>query len=307
MNKSYEPDGQFVERLEWQLSSEYRRENRLKTSSGKIAVSRRMVAIAVAVGVLMTGVAVTKAADYIKDSWQKKIEIARVETELELKKVQLESIREMASDIQTRVSNGLIREDEYQAMKLAVQNAELDFKKSLLNQEEVKMSGEIPRNELYAPMVGGRDFVSERLQIEIKEVELVLEQLGIHLERANKLVAQNLVQEADMEAIQAEIAGHKVKIDKLQQRLDLRKRFLAREITAREVELKGRLTAAENNYHTAQAKVDSLSKQLNRLQALEANGAISHMETRQLEYALVAAQAELNLAVLEMDVLEKLK
>jgi len=307
VNKTYEPDDQFVDRLEWQLSSEYRRASRLKSSTGKIAVSRRMVAIAITIGVLMTGVAVTKAADYIKESWQKKIEMARVETEVELKKVQLESIREMASEIKARVSNGLIREDEYQAMKIAVKNAELDFKRSLLNLDEVKMSGEIPRNELYAPIVGGRDFVSERLKIEIMEVEMLQKQLNIHLERFSQLVKQNLVQENEMDIVQAEIAMQKVKIDKIQERLDLRKRFLAEEITAREVELKGRLTAAENNCHLAQSKVDSLQEQLSRLQTLETQGTVSHMEVKQLEFALDAAQAELKLAALEMDVLEKLK
>jgi multidrug resistance efflux pump len=307
MNKDYEPDNQFVENLEWQLSSEFRRASRLKPSPGKIAVPRRMVAIALAVGVLMTGVAVTKAADYIKDSWQKKIEMARVETEVELKKVQLESIREMASGVKTRVADGLIREDEYQAMKIAVENAELDLKRSLLNLDEVKMSGEIPRSELYAPMVSGRDFVSERLKIERKEVELVLEQLNVHLERISRLVEQNLIRGDEMDHIQAEIAMQKVKIDKIQERLDLRTRFLARDITAREVELKGRLTASENNFQLAQSKVDSLLEQLNRLQALETRGAVSHMEVKQLEFALDAAQAELKLAILEMDVLRKLR
>ena len=65
----------------------------------------------------MTGVAVTKAADYFKDSWRKKIEMARVENEVELKKVHLESIRKMASEMKARVANGMIREDEYQAIE----------------------------------------------------------------------------------------------------------------------------------------------------------------------------------------------
>jgi len=307
MSKNYEPNSQFLERLEWQLSSEYRRTNRLKPPSGKIAVPRSMVAVTLAVGLLMTGVAVTKAADYIKDSWKKKIEIARVETEAELKKVHLESIREMASDVKTRVSNGLIREDEYQAMKLAVENAELDLKRSLLNLEEVKMSGDIPRNELYAPLVGGRDFVSERLIIEKMEVELVMEQLGIHLERIKQLVEQSMVRGDEMNQIQMELANRKVIIDKIQQRLDLRARFLAGEIAAQEVEIQERMSGAERNLHLAQSKVDALNEQLKRLKTLEVQGEISHMEVVQLQYALDAAQAQLKLATLEMDVLEKLK
>lgn len=306
MSKNYEPDNQFLDKLEWQLSSEYRRTNRLKSPAGKIAVPRWMVAASLVVGILMTGVAVTKAADYIKDSWRKKIEIARVETEVELKKVHLESIREMAYDVKMRVSNGLIREDEFQAMKLAEENAELDLKRSLLNLEEVKMSGEIPRNELYAPMVGGRDFVSERLTIEKKEIDLVMEHLGIHLERIKQLVEQSMVRGDEMNQIQMELANRKVMIDKIQQRLDLRTRFLAGEITAQEVEIQERMTGAERNLYMAQSKVDALNEQLKRLKNLEVRGEISHAEVAQLQYALDAAQAELKLATLEMDVLEKL-
>jgi hypothetical protein len=266
-----------------------------------------MVAIAVAVGVLMTGVAVTKAADYIKDSWRKKIEIARVETEVELKKVHLQSIKEMAYGVKTRVSDGLIREDEYQAMKLAVQNAELEFKRSTLNLEEVKMSGDIPRDELYAPMVGGRDFVSERLTLEMKRIALNLEQLQISQERISWLIEQNLARGDEVEHLKAEMTNRKMEIDKIQERLDLRARFLAREITAQEVEIEDRMTGAERNLHLAQSKVDSLKAQWKRLQALEAQGTITHRELMQLQYALDAAQAELKLATLEMDVLKKLK
>ncbi len=307
MNKTYEPDDQFVGRLEWQLSSEYRRTNRLKSAPEKIAVPRRMVAIAVAVGILMTGVAVTKAADYIKDSWRKKIELARVETEVELKKVKLESIKEIASSIKSRVSNGLIREDEYLAVKLSVEKAELDFKRSYLNLEEVRMSGDIPRNELYAPLVGGRDFVSERLELEKQEIGLDLEQIEIQLERINQLVEQNLVREDERGQIQKVVAERRIMIDKIQKRLDLRARFLAREITAQEVEIQDRMTGAERNLHLAQSKVESIKNQLERLQTLEAQGNITHMELKQMQYALDAAQAELKLATLELDVLKKLK
>ena len=307
MSEIYEPDNQFLERLEWQLSSEYRRASRLKSASKKIAIPRRLVAAACMVGILMTAVAAIKAADYIQDSWRKKIEIARAETEVELKKVYLESIKERAAEVKIRVTNGLIREDEYKLINLAAENAELDFQRSLLNLDEVKASGEIPRNELYAPLVGGRDFVSERLEMEKKAVELDLEQLNIHLGRLIQLVEQNLVRGDEMDRIQAEIANRKVMIDKIQERLDLRTRFLTGEITAQEVEIEDRMTGAERNLHLAQSKVDSLKEQLEGLKSLESKQMINPMEVKQMQYALDAAQAELELATLEMDVLKKLK
>jgi len=307
MNKIYEPDDRFMERLEWQLSSEFRRANRLRSSSGRITVPRRTVAIAAVIGVLITGVAVTKAADFIKDSWRKKIEIARVETEVELKKVHLESIREMASSAKSRAANRLIREDEYQAMKLALENAEWDLKRSLLNLDEVKMSGDIPRNELYAPLVGGRDFVSERLMIEMRESKLGLEQLENNLSRIKEMVENKMVQRTEMDMIRTDITARKIMIDKIQKRLDLRARFLDRDITAKEVEIQDRLASAERNLFLAQSKVKSLKDQLERIKILEAQGGINHMEVKQIEFALNAAKAELKLAALEMEVLEKLK
>ncbi len=96
-------------------------------------------------------------------------------------------------------------------------------------------------------------------------------------------------------------------IAKIQQRLDLRAHFLAGELTAQEAEIEDRLTDAEENLQMAQARVESIRGQLERLEALEARGEISHMEVIQMQYALDAAQAELNLAILEMDVLKRLK
>ena len=307
MNKTHQPDSLFLDRLEWQLSSEYRRASRLEPSSRKVILPRKLVALGLVIGVLMTGVAVTKAADYIKDSWRKKIEIARVETEVQLKKLHLKSMREMASDIKIRVSSGLIREEEYQAIKLAVEQSEMDLKRSLLNMEEVEMSGDIPRNELYAPMVGGRDFVSERLTIEMKEAELRMKQLRIQQERIEQLVEQKVVRGEELHLIQAAINDQKVMLDKIHQRIELRARFLAREITAKEVEIEERMSAAEQNLQLSRSKVESLETRFKRLQTLEAQGKISHTEVIQFQHALDAARAELKLATLEMEVLEKIK
>ena len=307
MTRTYEPDSRFVERLEWQLASEYRRANCLKPSSGKVAVPRRMVAVALLLGVLTTGVAVIKAAEYIKDSWRKGIEIARVGTEVQLKKAHLESTREMAARAETLAASGLIQEEESQVLKLGVEKAALDLDRSLLNLDEVKASGVAPRDELYAPVLGGRDFVSERLKMQIKDVERELELLGHRSDRVQRLVKVGVVSEEELGQIQADIDARKAMIDETRKRLDLRKRYVAGEVTAQEVEIGDRMAVAEKNQHEAQTRVDSLMKQLERSQAQEALGVVSPRETSQLRYALDAAQAELKLAALEVDVLGKVK
>jgi multidrug resistance efflux pump len=307
MTKTYEPDSKFVERLEWQLASEYRRANSLKAAPGKVAVPRRMVVVTLVAGVLLAGVAAIKAADYIRDSWRKGLEIARVGTEVQLKKAHLESTREMAARAETLASSGLIREEESQVLKLGVVKAALDLDKSLLNLDEVKASGVAPRDELYAPVLGGRDFVTERLKIQIKDVERDLELLGNRLDRSRQLVELGVVSGEELDRIQAEIAARKTTVDETRKRIDLRKRYVAGEVTAQEVEIGDRMAVAEKNLHQAQTKVDSLMKQMERSEAQEAVGLVSPRETSQLRYALDSAQAELKLAALEVDVLGRIK
>ncbi|MBE3124983.1 MAG: hypothetical protein IMZ57_04920 [Acidobacteria bacterium] len=226
---------------------------------------------------------------------------------MKLKKTHLEFTKEMATRTETLVSKGVVGEEENQVMKLATEKAELDLKTSLANLDEVNASGEIPLNELYTPVVGSRDFVSERLKIERKEAELGLKPLGSRLGRFQPLVKKGLVSKDQLDQIQAEMAARKATIGEIQKRLDLRKRFVAGTIMAQEVEIEDRMTEAERNMSSTQSKVDSLQEQLKRLRALETRGLISPTESHKLQYALDAAQFELKLAAVEMDVLQKAK
>ena len=306
MHNAYEPNEKYVERLEWQLASEYRRMDRTK-AAGKIAVSRRLVATAVTVGVLLTGVAAIKAADVIKDSWRKKIELARAETQVKLKTARLESLRQMAARTESLVSSGLVREEEYRLMTIAGEKAVLDLEKSRLNLDEVNASGLPPNDELHAPLEDGRDFVSERLSVDIKVVEGDLEALVNRWKRFDELLEKGLVQADDQERLRAEIDARRRVIDGILKRIDLRKRFVAGEITARDIEIKDRMSVAETNLSQAKAKVAALKAQLERLASLAYKGMVSSRESGMLRLALDEAEAELKLAALEVEVLGNVK
>ena len=307
MTKTYEPYSRFVERLEWQLASEYRRTNRWKPSTGKVAVPRRMVVATLLIGVLLSGVAVIKAAEYIKDSWRKKIEVARAETEVRLRKARLEFTREEASTAKTRYSTGLIQEEEYRELKLAADKAALDLEISLLNQKEVSASGETPRNEIYAPVIGGRDFLGERLKFERMTLELDLATLKSRAEQLERMVEIGLVSADDLEQVRGQIAAESVMLDKAQKRIDLRNRFIAGKASAGEAEISDRLLTAEGNFARAQKVVEAQKKRLEWVQDREAIGLISNSWVQQVRYGLDKAQAELSLAALEIEVLRKVK
>ncbi len=304
MIKNAEPDGQFVDRLGWQLSSEFRRLERLR-ASGKVVVPRRLVATSLMAGVLLSGVAAIKAADYFKDSWRKRIEVARATTEVELKEARLASFREQAARTEDLFSRGLIESEQRTMMAFAVESAQRDLDRALLDRDEVESTGRPPRDELFAPLAGGRDFVTERLRNEIASVEAYLDMVAKRWERLDELVKAGLAHESERGEIQAEIDSRRAAIEGLLERIELRKRFVAGEITARELEVRERKSVADKNLAEARVRVGHLKKEMERLQDLAARGMVSPIETSQLRYGLEEAEAQLKLAALEVEVLEK--
>ncbi len=307
MPKNFEPDSEFLDKLEWQLASEFRRMSRLKPAAGKVAVPRWAVAFSLAAGVLLMGVAAIKAADSIRGAWRKKIEVARLETDVKLKSAFLEFKKELTAKAETQASVGLIREDKYLWMTTGAERAALDLERARLDLEEVKGSGETPRNELYAPAVDGRDFVSERLVIDRKVLELDLESRRARLERLKHRVDLGLAPHDWLDESLASTAVQEAGIGDIEKRLALRRRYLAGTITAEEVEIEDRMTAVERDLRQAQSTVDSLKKRLESLQAKEAVGMISNTEVEQARFGLSYAQAQLSLALLEKDILSRIK
>jgi len=308
MPSRFEPNDQFVDRLEWQLASEFRRKDRLKTAPGRIAVPRGVVALSLAASVLLMGVAATKAADLIKDSWRKKIEVARLETEVKIKKAFMEFKQLRAGQAEEKYKLGLIEEDGVHGNRLAVGRAEFDLAKSLLDLEEAKISGEAPRDEIYAPLVGGRDFISERLEIDKKILEADIDLRRTRIERHLKArVDLGLIPKSELDGFQAALAVQEGGIGDIEKRLTLRRGFLSGEISAEEMEIQDRMTAAGKDLREARSTVDTMKARLDDLRAKEAAGLISEEELRGTQMALDAAQAQLSLAIEEIEILKTIR
>jgi hypothetical protein len=308
MSKRFEPDTQFVDRLEWQLASEFRRREHLKPAPGRIAVPRPVFVLGLAAGVLLLGVAATKAADIIKDSWRKKIEIARLETEVKIKTAFLGLKKDRAAQAGNKYSLGLVAEDEALAEKLGAERAAADLERSSLDLEEVKVSGQAPRDEIYSPLVGGRDFVAERLGIEKRVLQADLELRRARYGRTLKhRVDLGIVPKSAWSEFEAALAGQGAAIGDIENRLVLRRRFLAGEISAGELEIQIRMSAAEKELREAQSAIANIRPQVDELRAKAAAGLITIDELKGAELGLSAVQAKADLALQEIEILKQLK
>jgi hypothetical protein len=308
MSSRFEPDDRFVDRLEWQLTSEFRRKDRLKPAPGRIAVPRSVAALSLVAGVLLLGVAATKAADLIKDSWRKKIEVARLETEVKIKRALLDLKKGYAARAENRLSAGLISDEEALDSRRSTAWAAADLERTLLDLEETRRSGEAPRNELYAPLVRGRDFVAERLEIQKKTLEGDLALQRSQTERRLKeRVDLGLIAKSELAEFQRSLAIQEGEIADIAKRLALRRRFVAGDVSAEGLEIQTKMANAEKDLREARAMVDAISARLQELLPREAAGLITSDETKEARFGLEAAQAKADLALQEIEILKQIK
>jgi hypothetical protein len=308
MPSRFEPDDRFVDRLEWQLASEFRRKDRLKPAAGKVVLPKSIVALGLAAVVLLMGVAATKAADLIKDSWRKRIEVARLETEVKIKTAFLELKKDRAAQAEGRYSLGLVGEDEALVAKLGAERAAADREMSVLDLEEAKASGEAPRNELYAPLVDGRDFVGERLGIEKKVLQADLDLRRARTEPALRhRVELGLAPKSSLSEFAAALAGQEAGLENIENRLVLRQRYLAGEISAGEMEIQTRISAAQKELREVQSSIDTIRPRLEDLRAKAAVGLVTIDELKGWELGMSAAQARADLALQEIEILKNIK
>jgi hypothetical protein len=308
MSSRFEPDDRFVDRLEWQLASELRRRERLKPAPGRVAVPRSVVALSLAAGVLLIGVAATKAADLIKDSWRRKVEIARLETEVKIKTAFLGLKKDRAAQAENQFSLGLVGEDEVLVAKLRADRAGADLERSSLDLAEVRSSGLAPRDELYAPLVGGRDFVGERLEIEKNVIRTDLELRRARTERAlRQRVELGLVHRSALKELEASLAGQEAALEDIENRLALRRRFLAGEISAGDMEVRVRMSAAEKELKESRSAIESIRPRVDDLRVKAAAGLVTVDELKAGELGLSAAQAKADLALQEIEILKGIK
>ena len=308
MSKRFEPDTQFVDRLEWQLATEFRRREHLKPAPGRIAVPRSVAVISLVAGVLLLGVAATKAADLIKDSWRKKIEVARLETEVRIGTALLDLKKGHAAQAETRFSLGLISEEEAVDSKRTVAWAAFELEKARLDLEEVRGSGDAPRDELYAPLVRGRDFVSERLEIRKKALAADLALQRERIERKLEIrVGLGLLPKSALDEFKMSMRVRAGEVEDIERSLTLRRKYASGEISAEDLEVQARMAEAERELREARSMVEILRSDLEQLLPREAAGLVSPEEAREARFSLESAQAKAELALQEIEILKTIK
>jgi hypothetical protein len=227
IDKLHVPRPEFRERLEEEIIRAYRREVRIGATRGprrhRQLRAAGIIALCIAVGAA-SGLASAQVRDLVRrDSLVEasSAELALIGLRLELARAQFEEASRKARVGALGLESLAAAEDELRAMETKAARARK-------NLEEVRASSQPPRDELNAPLVGGRDFVRERIQLDLLAAQREMLAAERVLEEVEKRREVGLTNRLSQQHAELDLTRARAALAVLAERQMLRREFLDR-------------------------------------------------------------------------------
>ncbi len=301
MTLHHQPDPEFVGHLERELQSTIRRQCQFENGRPeRMNGGRRLrwTTVFVALAAMGIGSAATFAVTQRLAARTAHLIIARSEAILEFANARKEMFLEELREREGLVADGMLTSQEVDAMRLEHAQVKADASARALDVEESRITGRDPDNSLSAPLFGGRDFVTERLELE----RAVLAQRAAMVE---KLASRPGLFQQEVSAMAMEQEAVRAAVAVVDERIALRQDYIDGTRTARQIELADLQFSVGRQRETAELRVAEVQKHLDRMRTLVEGGLASRSEARQVEIEYRAVVLQRDLAVLEMQILEE--
>ncbi len=226
------------------------------------------------------------------------VERLALEHRLAIARSELERVR--AALAAGAVTDGEVRRAELEARAISAQ-----MERMLLDWAEVQASRNPPRNELWAPLVGGRDYVTERLKV---MAEVVRE--GVVAAEAEERLADQRVKIGAagvwvLQAAQLKTMEEQARLQQLLAAIQLRDEAVARKLSSEEVTRRQQFVNMELELAAAGQRLTIARERLERMQAMAGSGAIPLIEVKRAELNLLEQELGLERITTELDRLRR--
>jgi hypothetical protein len=306
MNNQHEPSPDYVSRLEWQLLSELRRGRSFGEILPKRGPNGRFRFVLTVFLCFALGVVATMAAQYLHKTPRQQYLVAKAESDLEVAEERVEATAGILEWLESdEARKHPLYSDEAQLkreIKIArerLEDEELQLRSRQLEWEEISLTHQVPEKGLWAPLIEGRDFVSERLKIRLEVRKRELAKL-----RGNVAKVREYGHEPDMKTQNVATIWREKDIQKVERSLKLRQSYLNDEITKSELVEAAEL--ADNRDQLAQLAplLESHRDRIQELQSGFEDGLVSPLTVSEAEMRLKQMEAFERLLQLEIQLLE---
>lgn len=300
LSESHEPTAEFRAHLEWQIQSALRRETRFAAAIGRPAARLRTAVVVLAA--LVVGGISGVASGELQDARRKELLIESTKSEEALVRLRIDLARVVFDDARSRFEVGMAGRETVQAAESELRAMETALARLRLDLEEIQISSTAPRNDLQAPLIGKRDFVRERLQLELAQAQRGLAAAEHGLSQVQSRFNVGTAPRAAVMQAETELSQTRAQMEQLRSTADLRQRFLKGEIKAEELssafrrmELKLQGERLERELTIARGRVDEVRSlvEIGRATPLELKRAEVESLEREIELKRVRRELEM--------------
>jgi hypothetical protein len=315
MRDTHEPHDEFVERLAWKIGSEVRRREREIRTPGWLPSSRAKLILATAALVVVSmglGGAVVAAAYQAQGREQRDVLVANYEQRLALAQQRYGFAKDWQADAERRVNSGLGPQELVFEGRAKLAEAEGQLRSLRVQLEEVRLTGHEPVMTVSAPLVSGHDFVTERWQVERAVPLAMLELERARVQAIDRRFSVGMANGMEVAAARASVLEAELALQILSRKLEIRQRFLKKEIDAAEAELRVLEAETELRLKSFAPRIELGRKEVQDFQVKVEVGTMSPLDLAQARLKLQElqtdmAKAELDLALIRKQIDERRK
>ena len=299
--ESHEIAPEFRARLEWQVESALRRETRFAEPAGG-RMPRLQVALVAVAALFIGGIAVAASGE-LQDAKQRDMLISTASSEEALVRLRIELARADLQDAQRRFETGTADRQSLQAAQRQLRAMEMALAKTRLDMEEIQQTSATPRNDLQAPLVGKRDFVRERLVLELDTAQRALVAAEEDVAQAKQRVSVGVAPMTVQLQADAELAAARSRMQQIRITIDMRERAVAGGMTNEQLLAEQRRMELTIQQEQVQRELEIARAQLQQVRRLVEIGTATQLDLKRLEVELLEREVELRRIRQEIEML----
>jgi len=301
MSGAHEPREDFMNQLELRLRADLRH-RRLTAWRPRawILQSRWALAgmvLALSIGSMAMGGGIVAARYEARFSEQRDLLLQSFEQRDVIARQRLALVTQQLRDAQQRVAVGIDPPDAVSAVQARVTEADAEVKAIELDIAEIRASGREPMQSPSAPLVAGRDFVTERWKLEMAVPTAALAVERARMQATRGRVEVGIANPAEVDAIATRVIELESAVATLHRKLELRQTFLKGGVPPATADLQALEAETEIRRRTLLHRIDASRRRVQEIKAKIQVGTANPLELAEAELHM----QELELAVKKAD------
>jgi hypothetical protein len=291
MTSMHEPTPEFERYLEWQVTTALRRRDRFARPSA-IGSSTYLRAVPIVFVSVLLGAGGVMASGRLKQNQQTQTLTVQQQGELELAQMQVAIAQKNVDNTKRRSDIGVAPADDVAEADRELQAAMLKLQRVSLNLQEIQQSGRPAQDDVTAPLVGGRDFVQERLALDAKVAAAGAAQAERRVQTMRKRYDVGLLPQVDLLEAQSELVRDTSDMKAIEEKVALRQKFIAGNVSAADATKQRLLIAARYELRYAEIALDVATKRYSQIETQGRLGVVGDVDVLKAQLEMLSRQQD---------------